>query len=630
MTNCKKILIFTSAILLMISAACLPYAKAEGSGSTENGNAAVPEDAPVFQNEKVCVRRLTADSDEEASAFRTLQFSVENLTDIEYTITTAEYSDPTGNRVPEKGGAEIDGIVYDSYVSNWRWVAARETRTIGILLSNQEGEAVSAPTEGTIRLTLFFTSENDSFSTQELSIDLSTIGESGGQGTDESATQNATVVYDNGIVFISMLGLEPYEDDQGFRMNGIRFRVENRSDAEYMLSTSPISISSGVNGEKYAVPVGENVAAFNNTVCRASLSGDDFVDGKETIEFVLRLEDRTVSARSYLSVPADASAERLALTFYFMDRNSKKMFDTGALEIDLNRLAPAAGFTLADLANSADTLTFENETVRVYYAGVGRDALGADTMRFHIENLTNRAYLCDSAPISKDAWYTNWEIPGKTMFTADSAISVPTEADANMPSGDMASMTAVTLYFSDEMGHLFDTGEMLVNLQGESSIPETTAGEQSGESNAASGATLFQNENVQIDFLGIGAIEEGAAEQVVFLSLKVLSKDNLYFVSTAPILPGDESNAMDLGDVTINGTTYQGILLGEFPQSYGETILMMALTGEQNQVLSFPSGADAGTAVFTLYFADAMGNTFDSGEITLDLSNAPLYEQTNR
>ncbi len=614
----------------MISAACLPYAKAEGPGSTENGNAAVPEDAPVFQNEKVCVRRLTADSDEETSAFRTLQFSVENLTDIEYTITTAEYSDPTGNRVPEKGRAEIDGTAYDSYVSNWRWVAPRETRTISILLSNQEGEAVSAPTEGTIRLTLFFTSENDSFSTQELSIDLSTVGESGGQGTDESAAQNATVVYDNGIVFISMLGLEPFEDDQGFRMNGIRFRVENCSDAEYMLSTSPISISSGVNGEKYAVPVGESVAAFNNAVCRASLSGDDFVDGKESVEFVLRLEDRTADALSYLSVPADASAEKLELTLYFTDRNSKKGFDTGALEIDLSGLAPAAGFTLADLANSADTLTFENETVRVYYAGVGRDALGTDTMRFHIENLTNRAYLCDSSPISEDAWYLNWEIPAKTMFTADSAISVPTEADANMPSGDMASMTAVTLYFSDEMGHLFDTGEMLVSLQSESAMPETTAGGQSGESNAASGETLFQSGNIQIDFLGIGAIEEGAAEQVVYLSLKVLSKDNFYFVSTAPILPGDVSNAMGLGDVTINGTTYQGILLGEFPQSYGETILMMALTGEQNQVLSFPSGADAGTAVFTLYFADVMENTFDSGEISLDLSNAPLYEQTNR
>ncbi len=143
------------------------------------------------------------------------------------------------------------------------------------------------------------------------------------------------------------------------------------------------------------------------------------MDGKETIEFVLRLEDRTVDALSYLSVPADASAESLGMTFYFIDSNTKREFNTGVLEIDLSGLAPAAGVTPTDLANSVDTLTFENETVRVYYAGVARDALGTDTMRFHIENLTNRAYLCDIAPISEDAWYTKWEIPGKSTVKLD-------------------------------------------------------------------------------------------------------------------------------------------------------------------------------------------------------------------
>lgn len=472
--NYKRTLIFTTLILLLIALAALPFAKAEASSSPENSNATVLNDAPIFQNEKVYVRCLRIDSDEEASAFRTLQFSVENLTDIEYTITTAEYSDPTGNRVPDKGGAEIDGIAYDSYVSNWRWVAAHETRTISILLSNQENDAISAPTEGAIRLTLFFTSEIDSFSTEELSIDLSAFGESGGQGTGESASQNATVVYDNGIIRISMLGLEPYEDDQGFPMNGIRFRVENRSDGEYMFSATPISVSSGANGEKYTVPVGENVATLSDTIFRASLFGDDFVDGKETVEFVLRLEDRNVTSLSYLSIPADTSAERLGVTFYFIDQNSKKGFDTGVLEVDLSGLSPVAGFTLADLAKSADTLTFENETVRVYYAGVGRDALGMDTMRFHIENMTNRAYLCDIAPISEDARYTNCEIPGKSTVTLDSTVTDQTGAEVSTTSADPAAMAAVTLYFSDKMGHLFDTGEMLISLRGESALLETT------------------------------------------------------------------------------------------------------------------------------------------------------------
>ncbi len=629
MTNFKKILILTSVTLLLIASAGLPYAKAEGPGSPENGNAAVLDDAPIFQNEKVCVRCFKTGLDEQSSAFRTLQFSVENLTDVEYTITTAKYSDPTGNRVPDKGRADIDGVAYDSFVSNWRWVAAHETRTVGIVLSNQEGEAVSAPTEGTIRLTLFFTSGIDSFSTEELSIDLSTFSESGGQETDESAAQNAAVVYDNGIVRISMLGLEPYEDAQGFRMNGIRFRVENRTDAEYLFSASPISISSGVNGEKFTVPTGENIATFNNTGCRVSLFGDDFVDGKETIEFVLRLEDRAVDALSYLSVPADASAESLGMTFYFIDSNTKREFNTGVLEIDLSGLAPAAGVTPTDLANSVDTLTFENETVRVYYAGVARDALGTDAMRFHIENLTNRAYLCDIAPISEDAWYTKWEIPGKSTVTLDSAAADLAGANLSAASADPALMAAVTFYFSDAMGHMFDTGEMPVSLQIDPALSETSLDAQNPESTSAAESILFEKEKIRIDFLGIGAIEEGAAEQAVYLSMKVLSKDNLYYVSTAPILPGDEFGGLGLGDITVEGATCKCLLLGTFPQSYGESILILALMGDQNQAFSFPSGADAGTAVFTLYFADTAGNTFDSGEITLDLSNAPSYKQAN-
>jgi hypothetical protein len=39
MTNYKKILILTSVTLLLIASAGLPYAKAEGPGSPENGNA---------------------------------------------------------------------------------------------------------------------------------------------------------------------------------------------------------------------------------------------------------------------------------------------------------------------------------------------------------------------------------------------------------------------------------------------------------------------------------------------------------------------------------------------------------------------------------------------------------------